>query len=285
MDSILVPCVNCGKKIKRSPQRINESQKNNWKTYCSRKCQSLAKNLQIEAKCYRDGCSTLVKRKKSEFNRFKVIYCSRRCAALVNNKKYPRKRGVTKICAFCSKPFKSRQKYCSFKCKNNAAIIPKDKLLKKINDFFQKESRVPFKNEIGNYHAFRSRFGSWNEAIKKAGLRPNPVMFANRHLAKDGHECDSLAEKIIDDWLFKRKIKHTRRIPYPGGQHLTADFMINNYWIEFFGLYGEHKRYDQLRNLKLKIAKDHKLKLIEIYPKDLFPKNKLETILKNFVKH
>ncbi len=279
MDPILVPCMQCGKNVQRSSQRMNESKKNNWKIYCSRKCQSLAKNLQIESKCYRDGCDILVKRRKSEFDRFKVAYCSRRCAAIVNNKKYPRVHGVIKVCDYCSKLFKSRKKYCSLDCKNKAAIIPKDWLLNKINSFFKKEGRIPFKNEIGNYHAFRSRFGTWNKAIEMAGLKPNPVMFANRHLAKDGHKCDSLAEKIIDDWLFKRKIEHTRRIPYPGKQHLTADFMINNYWIEFFGLYGEHKRYDQLRKLKLKIAKAHKLKLIEIYPKDLFPKNNLSQIL------
>lgn len=239
----------------------------------------MSKNFQVETKCYRDGCDNIVKRKQNQFKKFKVIYCSRRCAALVNNKKYPHEHGTVKICVYCLKSFKSRIKYCSRECKNKAAIIPREVLLKNINDFFAKEGRIPFKNEVGYYHATRLRFGSWNNAIRIAGLRPNPVMFANQHMAKDGHKCDSLAEKIIDDWLFKKNIVHARRIPYPDGQRLTADFMIGNYWIEFFGLYGKHKRYDQLRKLKLKIAKTRKLKLIEIYPKDLFPKNNLETVL------
>jgi hypothetical protein len=39
-------------------------------------------------------------------------------------------------------------------------------------------------------------------------------MFAKKYLAKDEHRYDSLAEKIIDDWLFKRNIEHTRAIHY-----------------------------------------------------------------------
>ena len=126
-----------------------------------------------------------------------------------------------------------------------------------------------------NYHAFRSRFGTWNNAISVAGFDPNPVMFANKHIANDGHNCDSLSEKIVDDWLFARKIEHKRNVHYPGKDGLTVDFLINNHWIEFFGLRGEHKRYDELMEKKLKIAEKYRLKLVEIYPEDLFPKNRL----------
>ncbi len=202
-----------------------------------------------------------------------------RCAALVNNKKYPREHGVTKMCAYCGKLFKSRKKYCSLGCKNKAAVIPKEVLTKEIKDFVLREKRIPFKNELDHYHAIRARFGSWNKAVKLAGFEPNPVKFSRRHIAKDGHQCDSLAEKIIDDWIFARKIEHKRRVYYPGDYGLTVDFMIGDYWIEFFGLYGGHKRYDQLRKLKLKLAKTYNLKLLEIYPKDLFPKNNLVEIL------
>ena len=94
-------------------------------------------------------------------------------------------------------------------------------------------------------------------------------MFARKHVAKDGHTCDSLAEKIIDDWLFRRHIEHRRAIKYPGNPSLTVDFIVGSYWIEFFGLYGEHTRYDELRREKLQLAKQHKLHLIELYPKDI----------------
>lgn len=101
-------------------------------------------------------------------------------------------------------------------------------------------------------------------------------MFAKKWIANDGHKCDSLAEKIIDDWLFARKIVHKRTVPYPENQSFTADFVVGNIWIEFFGLFGEHKRYDELRRMKLDLTKKHNLKLIEIYPNQLFPVNKLD---------
>jgi len=62
----------------------------------------------------------------------------------------------------------------------------------------------------------------------------------------------------------------------------TVDFKIGDYWVEFFGLKGKVKRYDELRARKLRLARRNNLKLIKIYPEDLFPKGKLSTIL-NFL--
>lgn len=104
-------------------------------------------------------------------------------------------------------------------------------------------------------------------------------MFAKKFIANDGHRCDSLAEKIIDDWFYSRKIKHQVNVPYPGVDGLTVDFLVENRWVEFFGLSGELKKYDELKEKKIKIAKKHKLNLIEIYPHHLFPKNKLDELL------
>lgn len=102
-------------------------------------------------------------------------------------------------------------------------------------------------------------------------------MFTHKFKARDGHICDSFAEKIIDDWLFKRKIYHQRNFYYPDQTKFKTDFLINNkYWIEFLGLKGVLKRYDDLYIRKQEIAKDNKIKIIELYPKDLFPTNKLE---------
>ena len=77
----------------------------------------------------------------------------------------------------------------------------------------------------------------------------------------------------------KEKINHLRSVSYPGNPTLTADFIVEDYWIEFFGLHGEHKRYDELRKEKLQLVKEHNLKFIEIYPHHLFPKNKLSELL------
>ncbi len=133
------------------------------------------------------------------------------------------------------------------------------------------------------YTPIRRFWGTWNKAIEAAGFTPNPVMFAKKYVSKDGHTCDSLAEMIIDDWLSENKIKHLRSVVYPDNPRLTTDFVIDDYWIEFFGLQGQHQRYDQLREEKLRIVKAHKLQFIELFPHDLFPKNKLSDKLFMFV--
>lgn len=154
------------------------------------------------------------------------------------------------------------------------SVIPESELLDKIKKFVKKNGRIPYKWEIGHYSAMRGRFGTWNKAIEAAGFKPNPVMFAKKYIAKDGDKCDSLAEKIIDDYLSKRNIKHTRNFPYPGSEGFTVDFKVGDFWIEFFGLSGGLKRYDELKERKLKLAKKYKLKIVEIYPKDVFSLSK-----------
>ena len=150
-----------------------------------------------------------------------------------------------------------------------------------IQNFYAENGRIPLKKELPHYRSIRGNFGTWNNAIRAAGLEPNPVMFAKKYVAKDGHKCDSLAEMIIDNWLFSRSIPHERSYPYPGDLGLTVDFLIKGFWVEFFGLSGQHKRYDELKELKFSVAKEYKLKLIEIYPEDLFPESKLEELLKS----
>lgn len=207
--------------------------------------------------------------------KFGHAYCSMTCAAIVNNTKYPKRPGLVKQCAYCGKNFVSRKKYCSRPCKDKGTQINKETLLKQIRAFFKKEGRIPLKREFRSYRAVRGRFGTWNNAIKEAGFKPNPVMFADKFVSKDGHKCDSLAERIIDDWFYSRKTKHERSFPYPGGQGLKVDFKIGSFWVEFFGLSGEHKRYDQLKRKKIRLAKKLDLNLVKIYPNDLFPKSKL----------
>jgi len=112
-----------------------------------------------------------------------------------------------------------------------------------------------------------------------AGYNPNPVMFAKKYLANDGHQCDSLAEKIIDDWLYARRIPHEIHVPYQRN-NMTADFRVNGIFIEFFGLRGELRSYDRLVKVKKLMWKENKLEVIQIYPHHLFPKNKLDKVLK-----
>lgn len=129
----------------------------------------------------------------------------------------------------------------------------------------------------GIYRTARDLFGTWNNAIKASGLEPNPVLFSERQIANDGHICDSMAEKIIDDWLSVKKIPHKRNIRYPDSPY-TADFSINGKLVEFFGLTGEIKGYDEITAAKRKICAKLNIPLIEIYPHDLFPTKKLSLI-------
>jgi len=148
----------------------------------------------------------------------------------------------------------------------------KKMLIGKIVNFYKKNGRIPLKREFNMYGEYKKRFGSWNNAIKLAGFEPNQVIFSKKFTAKDGHICDSFAEKIIDDWLNKNKISHEKNYPYPNGK-MTADFAVNNIRIEYFGLQGLNKNYDRIIKIKQKLCGERNLKLIGIYPSDLFSKN------------
>ena len=145
----------------------------------------------------------------------------------------------------------------------------KEKLLRKIKDFYTLHGRIPLKREFNMYEEYRRRFGSWNNAIRFAGFEPNEVIFSRKFTAKDRHVCDSFAERIIDDWLSSHHIEHTRNIPY-GSTKMTADFGVGNIRIEYFGLLGEVKGYDTIIQRKKDFCEAEGLRLIEIYPNDLF---------------
>jgi hypothetical protein len=193
-----------------------------------------------------------------------------------------RKRMV-KICANtrCKNTLTSNRKYCSLNCipkvksKYNSEVV-----IAEIQQYVNKNNRIPFKHELIKLNKpVRSFFGTWNNAILAAGYEPNPVRFAKKYTAGDGHICDSLSEEIIDNWLYARNIKHEIHLRYPGRGRFISDFKVGKYWIEFFGLKGKHSRYDKLMKNKLRLAKKLNLKLIKIYPKDLFPENNLEKVL------
>jgi len=284
MNLIKAKCTFCGKEFLRTLGQVNEAKKFGWNQYCSIKCHGQTKLRRIERTCANLNCNEKISR---ELNQFKKsvsgrIFCSLSCAASVNNSEFPKRKKRVRECNYCSKKFSGDGKnYCSKKCKDNAQIISKEDLCEQIKEFYKRNKRIPFKRESHHYTAARLRFGTWNKAIKSAGFKPNPVMFAKKHTANDKHICDSLAEKIIDDWLYARKIKHRINVPYPGDESLTADFVTKDNWIEFLGLVGVINKYDRLVERKRRLVKRYKLPLIEIYPKDLFPINNLKKIIKN----
>jgi hypothetical protein len=79
--------------------------------------------------------------------------------------------------------------------------------------------------------------------------------------------------------MLERGILHERNFKY-GTTKMTADFFIEpNILIEFFGLAGVQKNYDEIIKKKRKFCEEVNLVLIEIYPMDIFPKNKLDGFL------
>jgi hypothetical protein len=90
----------------------------------------------------------------------------------------------------------------------------------------------------------------------------------------DGHVCLSLAEKIIDDWLYQHGIAHEREPHYP--QHesfnprglLRADWRIGPIMVEYFGLVGD-PHYDAKMTRKIALAQETGIKLISIFQHNL----------------
>lgn len=262
--------------VYRSQRRINESLNMGWKSFCSRSCSKNFHTKQVELICSRPGCNNVFKRVPNQIGKVKACYCTSSCAAKVNNLMKQKK---IRYCAnqLCKKEFTGYNKYCSLDCiPVRKTKYSRSKVLSQIKSFVIEVGRIPTKRELNKlYRVARNLFGTWNKAVELAGFSPNPVMFAKKYIAKDGHKCDSLAEKIIDDWLSSNKKKHERSVQYPVDQKLKVDFRIGKYWIEFFGLSGQHKRYDQLKRKKIDLAKKFDLKLVRIYPNDLFPKGRL----------
>jgi hypothetical protein len=150
--------------------------------------------------------------------------------------------------------------------------------------------RPPAKRELKNVSdKCAGMFGSWNNAIVAAGLTPNRsddnrMYRRTKTKAHDGHLCDSVSEAIIDNWLTQNKISHTRDTKYPTTNH-RADWAIKDskVFIEYFGLAKDSSRYDRAVKEKIKLCHKNKIKLIEIYPKDLYPGNQLDKVLNRLI--
>jgi len=120
-------------------------------------------------------------------------------------------------------------------------------------------------------------FGSWLNALVESGILEDGTRKTARGIqtiARDGHVCLSLGERTIDDYLFKHGIPHEIEPRYPEGNY-RADFLVNNIFIEYFGLKG-NPDYDTRTELKRKLCKKHGIRLISIYPEDLISVEKFE---------
>jgi hypothetical protein len=120
-------------------------------------------------------------------------------------------------------------------------------------------------------------FGSWLKALVEAGVLEDGTRRTARGIqtiARDGHICLSLGGKTIYDYLFSNGIPHEIEPRYPEGNY-RADFLVNDVFIEYFGLKG-NPECDAKTKLKQRLCRKHGIRLISIYPEDLISMKKLE---------
>lgn len=134
------------------------------------------------------------------------------------------------------------------------------------------EDAIKVLNEMPSYNfGYKEIFGSWLQALLAAGILEGGIRKTSRGyicLAKDGHECRSIGEKIVDDYLFTHNINHEQEPHYPGERLFRADWKVGEYFIEFWGLKGDED-YDKKIEDKKAIAQQHQIPLIEITFDDL----------------
>jgi hypothetical protein len=155
-----------------------------------------------------------------------------------------------------------------------------------INVVRHKKLNIPKENKvniikiltrISSVKQYREHFGSWFEALVEANILPGSTLqgvYGVRCIALDGHVCNSLSEKIIDDWLYRNDISHSKEPVYPYHPELNpnnrrADWKIADYYVEFFGLTGNIE-YDKKTIIKMKLAEINDLKLIGLFSDDLY---------------
>lgn len=167
--------------------------------------------------------------------------------------------------------FKENLTYLNYLDKNSF-----NKSIKILNDM------PPYEKSYPSPNSYKEVFGSWFKALIAAGALENDTQkmsIGYRCLANDGHECYSLGEKNIDDWLHLHNIPHEKEPLYPTG-YLRADWKVDKFFIEYWGLKG-NEDYDKKILIKREISKEYNIPLIEINQDDLPNLEMKLKILKN----
>jgi hypothetical protein len=129
---------------------------------------------------------------------------------------------------------------------------------------------------IPSYKTYVETFGSWLNALVLAGVLEDGTYRTSRGVrcvATDGHECFSLAEKAIDDWLSAHHIPHEKEPVYPYDSQLNptrmrADWKVREVFIEYAGLMSEPD-YSAKMETKQKLSAKFGIPLIVITPEDM----------------
>ena len=281
-------CYNCGKGIIVSKGQFNKSISKRF--YCNKSCAAISNNKikgpkSLETKNnIRNG---IVKYYDGKGRKPKPIDFNKKTRKLKN-------------CIICGNNFKPHRKIqvcCNKKCGQlyQFGILPytKDDLINKILEISKETGRTPQKRDCDRRleGAAIKFFGAWNKAMVACNLKPNSSKYQKIRLkCLDGHISDSISEKIIDDWFYKNNIKHEKNKKYPNS-NFNCDFYFTDYdlWVEYFGLFGGRlEEYDKTIIEKEKIAVDNGLRLVKIFPDDLYKDTNMsyaEKLMKIFEKY
>ena len=123
----------------------------------------------------------------------------------------------------------------------------------------------------------RKKCGTWFLGLAESGVLPSgtlPTFRGVRCIAEDGHQCASMDEQFIDNWLTRHQIQHSREPTYPFHPTLNqsgrrrADWAVGDVFIEYFGLSGD-PTYDEKAEQKIALAAVSGIRLIQVFPSDL----------------
>lgn len=143
-------------------------------------------------------------------------------------------------------------------------------LIEIIQDFFKENYRIPYKDELFvDRSVFIRRFGSWRQAIIKAGLMPNSQSsFGAIYCSNHKDIRPSTFEGLVDDYIFNySQVSHKHDVRYSKyietERQFTFDFVILDKWfIECAGMLTEKNWRSDSSELD-KATQGYKEKLIE----------------------
>lgn len=315
-DKLKLECEYCGQDFLKSKKKILLVVRGNAKSnidacrFCSRECSNNGNKTGEIIVCKTCNKDFYKQRSQIGLNNF----CSSRCSAIARNTgrkrteeeklkvsiklfrgKIPEKKQAVSRpfhpCAVCGVKREKKRKTCSKACASTQKTGEKPLLSVELaKDTFDKfivdNERIPSKREHPLLLNFaRREFKTWNKMVVAFGYTPMTKNLRRKRIkCSDGHIVDSVSEKIIDEFLTSHNISHEVHKRYNDSK-LISDFFLTDHdvYVEYFGLDGGFVKYDENTKRKLKLFEDNDLKIITVYPKDLFPENKLSELFKLWI--
>lgn len=178
------------------------------------------------------------------------------------------------------------QKMCGYDPTTLGKIITKEESIEALRKIANELDRSPFVTDLPlvsyapNAGYYRKMFGSWNKALKAAGLSP-----ANKiRTTSKGTLCLSSFEYKIACVLESYNIPFEKEVSYKSvisnfEKGYRFDFVIESngvrYYVEIFGIMGSED-YQIKTNEKISLCQANNIPLISLYQKDIYGKTNQE---------